>query len=71
MSLMKSNNTVSGAAAVGVRAKDRAMDAAAQALPAESARAPPRFRPGQRPLRASCRVFRALRNGPRHGSKKR
>jgi hypothetical protein len=34
VSLMKSNNTVSGAAAVGVRAKDRAMDAAAQALPA-------------------------------------
>jgi hypothetical protein len=34
VSLMKSNNTVSGAAAVGVRAKDRAKDAAAQALPA-------------------------------------
>src|ERR1700685_1960668 len=30
---MKSNNTVSGAAAVGARAKDRAKDAAAQALP--------------------------------------
>ncbi len=33
MSLIKTNRTTAGAAAIGVRAKDRAKDAAAQAIP--------------------------------------